>query len=64
MYNTSYCVRSQSIYFTRLEILMAVLLKTHVLCNVVLVTGGVVPDVSKEHSAFIFKSQVVKEGPR
>jgi hypothetical protein len=43
---------------------MAVLLKTHVLCNVVLVTGGVVPDVSKEHSAFIFKSQVVKEGPR
>jgi len=31
---------------------------------VVLVTGGVVPDISREHSAFIFKSQVVKEGPR
>jgi len=43
---------------------MAVLLKTHVLRNVGLVTGGVVPDISKEHSAFIFKSEVVKEGPR
>jgi hypothetical protein len=43
---------------------MAVLLKTHVLCNVVLVTRGVVPDISKENNAFIFKSQVVKEGPR
>ena len=43
---------------------MAVLLKTHVLCNVILVTGGVVPDISKEHSAFILNSQVVKEGPR
>jgi len=43
---------------------MAVLLKTHVLFNVVLVTGGVVLDISKEHSAFIFNSQVVKECPR
>jgi len=43
---------------------MAVLLKTHVFCNVVLITGGVVHDISKEHSAFNLKSQVIKEGPR
>jgi hypothetical protein len=52
--------KKKSIHFTRFEVLMAALLETHVLYNVVLVTGGVVPDISEEHSAFIFKSQVVK----
>jgi hypothetical protein len=31
---------------------------------VVLVPGGVAPDISKEHRAFIFKSQVVQVHPR
>jgi hypothetical protein len=43
---------------------MAVFLKTRVLCIVVLVTGRVVPDISKEHRAFFFKSQVVQVHPR